>query len=119
MKMQKTSRTAIMTMGFAAVLLLAGTTVYAQSKADTSTVATTTTAATVTQNAVDPITDNTVAAEEDVAAAGFTPEVGLLTLILFAGMASIFLYAKMATRRERNPHPALRRYTSTSGATTH
>jgi hypothetical protein len=57
--------------------------------------------------------------QQEATLAGFSIEDGLLTLILTIGTGSIFLYAKVATRREQRLHPSMRRYTSISGATTH
>jgi hypothetical protein len=67
--------------------------------------------------------------EEDVQPAGFTVEVVLLMLILAGGMGSIYVYVRVATRRERQPNLALQsrvyhsisdvKTSSISGATTH
>ncbi len=65
--------------------------------------------------------ESSEATEADVVPAGFGMENGLLLLILAVGTGSIFVYAKLATRRERYPQPvrSRSRYAPISGATTH
>jgi hypothetical protein len=60
------------------------------------------------------------ATEADVAPSGFAIQDGLLLLILAVGTGSIFVYAKLATRREWRLQPARRptQYARVPGAAT-
>jgi hypothetical protein len=132
MKTQKFSRTLVMAVGMGAAWLLV-TPVRGQSDtkaklsgADFGTSSIAEVATSVAPNVlaatvVAPAASEPVeVTEEDVQPAGFTIEVALLTLILAGGMGFIYLYAKVATRHERQPNISLRRriYNSTSDATT-
>jgi hypothetical protein len=138
MKIQNPIRIPVLAIGFTAALLLAAGPVRAQADAqpDTFDVNPTTPAAQESVVAVAASNGVTKGApmrsaagpeaietsqptQQEATLAGFSIEDGLLTLILMIGTGSIFLCAKVATRREQRLHPSMRRYPSTSGATTH
>lgn len=100
MKLMKAFRISMMVVGLGTALMVAGA-VRAESDAK-SAVSNVEVKGTPSQDATQSTAaDNDVVIEEVAAPAGLTMESGLLTLILFMGMGSIFVYARMATRSER------------------
>ena len=124
MKAYRMAQMQLMLVGLGAAILLAGPLGAQQrvdpSRADVNAVTARKVETSMNTGAQPVVLEGDEATEADVMPAGFAMEDGLLLLILAVGTGSIFVYAKLATRRELRPQPALRnsRYVRVSGAAT-